>query len=158
MQGIHPGFDTQGSHHQKSKTVVSVAPRKKLCTWDSEESQEKINPNAMQIISDGFQRYRTFSTRATSVNRCLATTTRPSWSRSLTVRRPSWRSRSRTLHWILSVTTRPVVPTSGNSLLCRLSFFVPRVRQLWWCSLWKLTMILLYKNARFGCHSGLLFV
>ena len=27
-QGIHPGFETQGRHHQKSKTGVSVAPRK----------------------------------------------------------------------------------------------------------------------------------
>ena len=25
-QGIHPGFETQGRHHQKSKTGVSVAP------------------------------------------------------------------------------------------------------------------------------------
>ena len=28
--GIHPGFETQGRHHQKSKTGVSVAPRKGL--------------------------------------------------------------------------------------------------------------------------------
>ena len=26
--GIHPGFETQGRHHQKSKTGVSVAPQK----------------------------------------------------------------------------------------------------------------------------------
>ena len=24
--GIHPGFETQGRHHQKSKAMVSVAP------------------------------------------------------------------------------------------------------------------------------------
>ena len=30
MQGIHPGFETQGRHHQKSKTGVSVAPQKGL--------------------------------------------------------------------------------------------------------------------------------
>ena len=30
MQGIHPGFETQGRSHQKSKTGVSVAPRKEL--------------------------------------------------------------------------------------------------------------------------------
>ena len=29
-QGIHPGFETQGRRHQKSKTGVSVAPRKGL--------------------------------------------------------------------------------------------------------------------------------
>ena len=29
-KGIHPGFKTQGRHHQKSKTGVSVAPRKGL--------------------------------------------------------------------------------------------------------------------------------
>ena len=27
-QGIHPGFETQGRHHQKFKTGVSVAPQK----------------------------------------------------------------------------------------------------------------------------------
>ena len=30
-QGIHPGFETQGRHHQKSKTGVSVAPQKGTC-------------------------------------------------------------------------------------------------------------------------------
>ena len=30
MQGIHPGFETQGRHHQKSITRVSVAPQKGL--------------------------------------------------------------------------------------------------------------------------------
>ena len=30
QKGIHPGFETHGSHHQKFKTVVSVAPRKGL--------------------------------------------------------------------------------------------------------------------------------
>ena len=29
-QGIHPGFETQGRRYQKSKTGVSVAPRKGL--------------------------------------------------------------------------------------------------------------------------------
>ena len=29
-QGIHPGFETQGRHHQKFKTGVSVAPQKEL--------------------------------------------------------------------------------------------------------------------------------
>ena len=28
--GIHPGFETQGRHHQRSKTGVPVAPRKGL--------------------------------------------------------------------------------------------------------------------------------
>ena len=27
--GIHPGFETQGRHHQKSKSGVSVAPQKR---------------------------------------------------------------------------------------------------------------------------------
>ena len=30
MQGIHPGFETQGRCQQKSKTGVSVAPQKDL--------------------------------------------------------------------------------------------------------------------------------
>ena len=30
-KGIYPGFDTQGRHHQKSKTGVSVAHKKNLC-------------------------------------------------------------------------------------------------------------------------------
>ena len=29
-RGIHPGFQTQGRHHYKSKTRVSVAPQKGL--------------------------------------------------------------------------------------------------------------------------------
>ena len=29
-QGIHPGFETQSRHHQKSKTGVSLAPQKGL--------------------------------------------------------------------------------------------------------------------------------
>ena len=29
-KGMNPGFETQGRHHQKSKTGVSVAPRKGL--------------------------------------------------------------------------------------------------------------------------------
>ena len=29
-RGIHPGFETQGRHHQKSKTGMSVVPRKGL--------------------------------------------------------------------------------------------------------------------------------
>ena len=29
-RGIHPGFETQERHHQKSKTGVSVAPQKGL--------------------------------------------------------------------------------------------------------------------------------
>ena len=30
-EGIHPGFETQGRSHQKSKTGVSVAPQKRTC-------------------------------------------------------------------------------------------------------------------------------
>ena len=30
LQGIHPGFETQGKRHQKSKTGVSVVPKKGL--------------------------------------------------------------------------------------------------------------------------------
>ena len=32
-EGIHPGFETQGRHHQKSKTGVSVAPQKGLVSY-----------------------------------------------------------------------------------------------------------------------------
>ena len=31
-RGIHPGFETQGRRHQKSKTGVSVAPQKGLAS------------------------------------------------------------------------------------------------------------------------------
>ena len=31
--GIHPGFETQGRCHQKSKTGVSVAPQKGLVSF-----------------------------------------------------------------------------------------------------------------------------
>ena len=30
-EGIHPGFETQGRRHKKSKTGVSVAQKKDLC-------------------------------------------------------------------------------------------------------------------------------
>ena len=33
MQGIHPGFETWGRCHQKSKTKVSVAPEKGLMSY-----------------------------------------------------------------------------------------------------------------------------
>ena len=31
IDGIHAGFETQGRHHEKSRTGVSVAPQKDLC-------------------------------------------------------------------------------------------------------------------------------
>ena len=34
-QRIHPGFEIQGRHHQKSKTRVSVAPQKGLMSSKS---------------------------------------------------------------------------------------------------------------------------
>ena len=33
IPGIHPGFETQGRRHQKSKTGVSVAPQKGLVSY-----------------------------------------------------------------------------------------------------------------------------
>ena len=33
-KGIHPGFETQGRLHQKSKTGVSMAPRKRLVSFN----------------------------------------------------------------------------------------------------------------------------
>ena len=51
-KGIHPGFETQGRHHQKSKTGVTVAPQKGLMSSKTSkkkhldyggESQKKIN-------------------------------------------------------------------------------------------------------------------
>ena len=35
VKGIHPGFETQGRHHQKSKTGVSVVPRKILKSFQN---------------------------------------------------------------------------------------------------------------------------
>ena len=32
-QEMHPGFETQGRHHKKSKTGVSVAPQKGLVSY-----------------------------------------------------------------------------------------------------------------------------
>ena len=31
-RAVHPGFETQRTHHQKSKTGVSVAPKKDVST------------------------------------------------------------------------------------------------------------------------------
>ena len=39
-QGIHPGFETQGRHCQKSKTGVSVAPRKGLTSSKNFKKKE----------------------------------------------------------------------------------------------------------------------
>ena len=38
--GMHPGFETQGRHHQKSNTGVSVAPQKELMSSKNFKKQE----------------------------------------------------------------------------------------------------------------------
>ena len=40
-RGIHSGFKTQGRHHQKSKTGVSVAPQKGLMFSKIEKKKER---------------------------------------------------------------------------------------------------------------------
>ena len=43
-RGIHPGFETQGRCHQKSRTGVSVAPRKGLM------SSKNVNNKSVKIV------------------------------------------------------------------------------------------------------------
>ena len=40
-QGIHPGFKSQGRHHQKSKTRVSVTPQKGLIYSKNSEKEKR---------------------------------------------------------------------------------------------------------------------
>ena len=40
-QGIHPGFEIQGRHHQKSKRGVSVVPKKGLVSYKIFKKQKK---------------------------------------------------------------------------------------------------------------------
>ena len=42
-QEIHPGFETQGRCHQKSKTGVSVAPRKELMSSKNLKKKKGLN-------------------------------------------------------------------------------------------------------------------
>ena len=42
QNGIHPGFETQGRCHQKSKTGVSVAPQKGLFVSSKNFKKKKI--------------------------------------------------------------------------------------------------------------------
>ena len=39
--GIHPGFETQGRRHQKSKTGVSVTPQKGLVSYKNLKRKKK---------------------------------------------------------------------------------------------------------------------
>ena len=55
VQGIYPGFETQGRHHQKSKTGVSVAPWKGLMSSKNffKKSREAIkNPSQIWCINE----------------------------------------------------------------------------------------------------------
>ena len=42
-QRSHPGFETQGRHHQKSKTGVSVAPQKKLYSFSQRNQHHSLS-------------------------------------------------------------------------------------------------------------------
>ena len=48
-RGIHPGFETQGRRHQKSKTGVSVVPQKGLVF--SKNWKNRRNPQATPVLS-----------------------------------------------------------------------------------------------------------
>ena len=49
-EGIHPGFETQGRHHQKSKTGVSVGPPKGLVPYIFFFKNQKSFRKETQII------------------------------------------------------------------------------------------------------------
>ena len=42
IQGIHPGFETQDRHHQKSETRVSVAPQKGLISSEIKQKTSQV--------------------------------------------------------------------------------------------------------------------
>ena len=48
-QGIHPGFETKGKHHQKSKSGISGSHKKSLVS-----SQKKVNYWSPTIYSKYF--------------------------------------------------------------------------------------------------------
>ena len=54
---IHPGFETQGRCHQKSKTEVSVAPRKGLMSPKIFLKKNKIKTS---IVRDLYKLYCSF--------------------------------------------------------------------------------------------------
>ena len=56
-RGIHPGFETQGRHCQKSKTGVSVAPRKGIMSSKKTKKKQKKNPK-VQFVSPWPFRFR----------------------------------------------------------------------------------------------------
>ena len=52
-KGIHSGFETQGRHHQKSKTGVSVVPEKGLMSskyFFKKKSKERIGKSGSMTL------------------------------------------------------------------------------------------------------------
>ena len=47
---IHPGFETWGRRHQKSKTVISVAPQKDLCPRKKLIKRKKNYISLMSVL------------------------------------------------------------------------------------------------------------
>ena len=64
-EGIHPGFETQVRHHQKSKIGVPVAPRKGLMSSKNKNKKKehkivpfrKCNLESLFILGRGFTNY-----------------------------------------------------------------------------------------------------
>ena len=52
-EGIHPGFETQGRRHQKSKTGVSVAPQKGLVSYKIFLKKKKKKKKEIAILKTG---------------------------------------------------------------------------------------------------------
>ena len=52
-QGIHPGFETQGRRHQKSKTGVAVAPRKGLMS-SKDLFKKNVSPHNIRFEGHTF--------------------------------------------------------------------------------------------------------
>ena len=57
-RGINPGFETQGRHHQKSKTGVSVAPQKGLMS--SKNFKKKKSSTKKQSLGNHSFKYDVF--------------------------------------------------------------------------------------------------
>ena len=55
-KGIHPGFETQGRCHQKSKMGVSVATHKGLMSSNNFKKNNKKQKNVQNIMTKAKQR------------------------------------------------------------------------------------------------------
>ena len=66
-KGIHPGFETQGRHHQKSKTEESVAPQKDLCSPKISKKNNCLTHRQRDIYPDSRHVHSEANIQITSV-------------------------------------------------------------------------------------------